>query len=221
MTATNPRTRTSCRRASAAWLVVLLALAGCKSTKDSDATAKNRDPLVYGSTHIPPQNVPVPDRNGIGAKGTKSDPLLDRPVGKSNDKTGVGYSDDPDRFKGTFIPGVGSTPAALAGKGRDKDGDELKIDTPDNRVPLRQVGGVEPAASVPAGDATEPLYTELAKYGSKPENRTLVRDDSGTYIFRASVPISAEGAKREYQGAGKTANDAVKQVLDQVVSDRK
>ena len=228
MTATNPRSRTAFRLACAAGFVALFALTGCKSTKDGgNATTtggKSRDPLVYGPNRIPPQNVPVPDRGAVGAKGTKSDPLLERPVSKNGDKTGVGFSDDPSRFKGTYIPGVGSTPAALAGhKG---DGDALKIDTPDGndtRVPLRPGGGgggVMPAAAIETGDALQPLYEELAKYGAKREDMQLSQEN-GQHVFRASVPISGSGAKSEYSGIGTTPSAAVKQVIDQVLADRR
>lgn len=224
MTATNPRPRTFHRSACAAGLAVLLALTGCKS-KDGgggifgggSSPEKSRDPLVFGPSRIPPQNVPVPDRGGVGSKG-KSDPLT-TPASKNGDKTGVGYSTDPERFKGTYIPGVGSTPASLASK--LNDGNELKIDTPDNRVPLRPGGEVKPAGNFEAaGDGVEALYAELEKYGVKPANRRLTQED-GQYVFRASVPISGNGAVRGYEERGATANEAVKRLLDQVVADRK
>jgi len=204
-------------------LAGLLALSGCKS-RDSGGNvggtsgqSKIRDPLVYGPTRIPPQNVPLPERGGIGAKG-RSDPLTS-PVGRTGEKTGVGYSDDPERFRGAYNPGPGTTPAALAGK--NLDAEELKIDTPDNRAPLRQVGGVFPVGEVEApSPGLDPLFAELAKFGVTREDRALVQEN-GEYTFRASVPISGSGAKRQYTGIGKTSNDAVKQVLDQVVADRK
>jgi hypothetical protein len=231
MTATNPRSRILSRLACTAGFVALLALTGCKSTKDggsASTTGGKRDPLVYGPTRIPAQNLPLPDRGAIGAKGTKNDPLLERPVGKGSDKTGVGYADGPERFRGTYIPGPGSTPAALAGKG--KDGDELKIDAPempDNRVPLRPRGGVLPAGAIEMGEMGEmgdgglqALYADLAKYGAKREHMRLTQED-GRHVFRASVPISGSGAQCQYDGVGATATEAVKQVLDQVMADRK
>lgn len=222
--ARNPQRRSLCRRACLAGVVGLLAMAGCKSRDGNggnvggNSQGKIRDPLVYGPTRIPPQNVPLPDR----ANG-KTDPLT-APVSKPTDKTGVGYADDPERFRGTFIPSMGTTPAALAAKRNDPD--ELKIaDVPDNRVPLRQTGGVVPAGgtggaaeSVPAG--VEGLFTELGKYGVTRADRSLAQEN-GEWVFRASVPISGNGAKRQYTGTGKTANDAVKQVVDQVIADRK
>jgi hypothetical protein len=196
--------------------VGLLALVGCKSGDGGNAAGnKPRDPLVYGPNRIPPQNVPLPDRGGVGAKGPKTDPLLDRPVGKG-DKNGVGYNDDPARFKGPHVPGPGSTPAALAGK--PKDGDELKIDTPDNRVPLQPAGGVVPITGG-AGAEVDTLYRDLEKYGVKSQDRTLAREE-GKYVFRASV-LNANGTKRAYEGVGDTAHGAVKEALDQIMLDRK
>lgn len=218
MTTTNLQARLPCRLATVAGLAALLALfAGCKSKDGGTAsTTKPRDPLVYGPTRIPQQNLPVPDRGGIGAKG-KSDPLIGSPTGKPSDKNGVGYSDDPERFKGTFIPGAGSTPAALAGKPRD--GDELKIDDGARGVPLQPAGGTLPTGGQEPA-AVDGLFSELEKYGVKREDRSLTRDN-GQYVFKASVPISGNGAKRQYEGVGATANEAVKGVLDQVIADRK
>src|SRR4051812_3070736 len=61
-------------------LVVLLALAGCKSTKEAPGgmgvsrPKEKNDPLVHGATtRIPRQDLPVPDR-ATGPKG-KTDPL--------------------------------------------------------------------------------------------------------------------------------------------------
>src|SRR5262245_53557166 len=89
----------------------LFVLVGCKSA-DKEAkgagVARGKDPLVHGPTRIPHQNLPIPDR-ATGPKG-KPDPLVTPTGGNAK------YSDDPERFKGTFIPGKASTPAALAGK---------------------------------------------------------------------------------------------------------
>ncbi len=223
MTAYNPRTRSFFRRAWLVGVVALFALAGCK-TKDgngSGATTKPRDPLVYGPTRIPPQNVPVSERGGVGSAGPKIDPLKDRSVGSSGDKTGVGYADGPERFRGTHVPGPATTPAALAAKANDSE--ELKIDTPDFRVPLRQVGGTLPVGggtASPPPEGLDQLYAELAKYGVTPSARSLTQEN-GEYTFRAAVPISDNGAKRQYAGVGRTAAEAVKQVLDQLQSDGK
>jgi hypothetical protein len=216
MTADNPRIRRLYRRACLLGVSALLALAGCRSSDGSKGSGGGRDPLVYGPNRIPPQNVPLHDRDGVGAKGTKADPLLERPVGKNGERSGVGYTDNPGRFKKTYIPGPDSTPAALAAKTRD--GDELKIDTPDNRVPLQPASGVIPIES-DGGLAVDGILRELEKYGVKREDRSLARED-GRYVFRASVS-NANGTKRQYTGAADTANDAVKQVLEQITLDRR
>jgi len=207
------------RLATLAGLVALFALAGGCKSKDGGSPGKS-DPLMAGPGRIPQQNLPLPDRGGIGTKG-KTDPLIGSPTGKPGDKSGVGYNDDPERFKGTHIPGAASTPAALAGKGRD--GDELKIDDAAKGVPLTPaggtVGGTATSAPVEAG-GVDGLFTELARYGVTRDDRSLGRENN-QYVFRASVPISGNGAKRQYTGVGATANEAVKQVLDQVIADRK
>ena len=192
--------------------VALLALVGCKSDKP-DPTAgtgvsRGKDPLVHGPTRIPRQDLPLPDR-ATGPKG-KPDPLTTPTGGKA------GYSDDPERFKGTFIPGKTSTPAALAGRVKDDEG--LRIDSPG--VPLTPVGGVLTGGALEAPEGVSLLYAQLDKYGVKPEDRSLERED-GKYVFRASVQISGNGARRQYTGISPTAPEAVKQVIDQVASDRK
>jgi hypothetical protein len=215
MTAASAQSRSLSCRACTVGILALIALAGCRSS-DGGKGSGGRDPLVYGPNRIPPQNVPLHDRGGVGAKNTKTDPLLERPVGKTGDRSGFGYKDDPARFKGTHIPGPDTTPAALAG--RTGDGDELKIDAPDNRVPLQPTGGVIPIES-DAGMAVDGLLRELEKFGVRKEDRSLAREE-GKYLFQASV-TNANGTKRAYQGRGDTANDAVKQVLDQVAMDRR
>ena len=97
----------------------------------------------------------------------------------------------------------------------------MKIDTPDNRVPLQPAGGVVPAAgdAGETGSAVDGLYRELEQYGVKAADRSLGRED-GKYVFRAAQ-VNANGTKRQYHGEGDTATDAVKQVLEQVMLDRK
>ena len=208
MTPDARHTRTDFRCLARRWVLCacaagLIALAGCKTDKEAKGAgvARGKDPLVHGPTRIPRQDLPVPDR-ATGPRGGKPDPLTTPTGGKA------GYSDDPERFKGTYIPGKPSTPASLAG--RFKDGEELKIDTPG--VPL--TGGVAAPADV------EPQFAQLDKFGVKPEDRTLDRE-GGQWVFRASVPISGNGARRQYTGAGPTAVEAVKQVVDQIGADRK
>jgi hypothetical protein len=196
-------------------VLALVVLAGCKSTKEGAPGAgvgRGKDPLVAGPNLIPKQNVPLPER-GMGTKG-KPDPLLGNPTGNSGEK--IGYSADPERFKGTFIPGKPSTPAALAGK--IKDGEELKIETPG--VKLVPAGGAELPESPNPAESVDPLYTELKHYGVESNHRSLVRED-GQWVFRASVPLTGEGARREYSGVGATPAQAVKSVLEQIKTDRR
>lgn len=215
MTAINPRIRFIHCWPSVLGFAVMLALVGCKSNNSNNST-RNSDPLVNGS-HIPPQNVPLPDRAGNNGK---SDPLVGNPTTKPADRGGVGYSDDPSRFKNTYIPGPISTPAALAGN--LKDGDELKIaDGNENRVPLQQTGAVLPVKPSEQGTGVNALYSELEKYGCKREDRSL-RLENGQYVFQAAVPRDGvSGAKLQVTGVGQTQEDAVKQALDQVMLDRK
>ncbi|MCI0705181.1 MAG: hypothetical protein L0241_29325 [Planctomycetia bacterium] len=215
MTTDTHITRRGCSGAAFCVVLALVALAGCKSTKDGapgTGAGRGKDVLIAGPNLIPKQNVPVPER-GIGTKG-KPDPLLGNPTGKSGEK--IGYSADPERFKGTYIPGKPSTPAALAGK--IKDGEELKIETPG--VKLVPVGGSEvPEAPNPA-ESLDPLYTELKRYGVESKHRSLVRED-GQWVFRASVPLNGAGARGEYNGVGKTQIQAVKSVVEQIKTDRR
>ena len=211
MTADTLRTRRLLRRmAVAAGAVGLFALIGCKSDKDAPGsnTGGIRDPLVYGPARIPKQDLPVPDR-GYGKNGRD---ILTTPTGSGG--KAAGYNDDPERFKGTYIPGEWTTPAALAG--RIRDGEELKIESPG--VPLLPASGSD--AAVPDfADAVSPLFAQLEKYGVMRDDRKLERE-GGKYVFRASVPISGNGARREFTGVGVSAGEAVKQVLDQVVANR-
>ena len=64
MMADYPRTRTSRRAKQLLGLLAFLALAGCRS--DGSKGSGSRDPLVYGPNRIPPQNVPLSDRSGVG-----------------------------------------------------------------------------------------------------------------------------------------------------------
>jgi hypothetical protein len=202
------------RLVGAAALALLLVAVGCKS-KDGGGggsgslTKNNNDPLVMGPGRIPKQNIPIPDR---GTAGKDRDPLLGSPAGRAGDnKTGASYNSDPERWKnGPFIPSTASTPAALAGRPRDDEG--LKIESP---------GGVRPAGGTTTAGATrdtDGLIAELQKYGVKRGDYSFDRD-GGNAIFRARVPIGDDRV-REYTGQGPTPADAVRQVLEQVKSDR-
>jgi hypothetical protein len=170
---------------------------------------KGNDPLVMGPGRIPKQNIPIPERGTAGKE--RPDPLLGSPAGRAGDtKTGASYNSDPERWKGgPFIPGMGSTPAALAGRARDDEG--LKIESAEGVV--RPTGG-----TLPAND-TDSLLAELQKYGVKQGDYGFDRE-GGNAVFRARVPIGNDRV-RGYTGQGPTPADAVRQVLESVKSDRR
>lgn len=195
-------------------LALLLGAVGCKS-KDggsSGGLTKN-DPLIGGPGRIPKQNVPVPDRGtATGIKG-RGDPLLGSPTSGTRANAGVGFTDDPERWKkGPYVPGPGGSPAALAGRPME-NGEGLKIDSPG--VGLTPVGGSQPVVSAPL--ANDAVFGELAKYGVKRGDYSLTRED-GQVIVRVKVPISESGPVRGFTGQGATEAVAVKQVVDQIKS---
>ena len=197
-------------------LALLLGAVGCKS-KDSGGSGGSgmtkNDPLIGGPSRIPRQNVPVPDRAAAGPKH-RVDPLLGSPTSSTRANAGTGYTDDPERWKkGPYVPGPAGSPASLAGRPQD-DGEGLKIEAPG--VGLTPVGGTLPSAPAPTigSDAT---INELAKYGVKRGDFTLLRED-GQVIVRVKVPLAAEGPVRSFTGQGATEAQAVKQVVDQIKS---
>ncbi len=197
-------------------LALLLGAVGCKS-KDSGGSGGSgmtkNDPLIGGPSRIPRQNVPVPDRAAAGPKH-RVDPLLGSPTSSTRANAGTGYTDDPERWKkGPYVPGPAGSPASLAGRPKD-DGEGLKIEAPG--VGLTPVGGTLPSAPAPTigSDAT---INELAKYGVKRGDFTLLRED-GQVIVRVKVPLAAEGPVRSFTGQGATEAQAVKQVVDQIKS---
>lgn len=201
-------------------VTILLGGPGCKNKDGSGGgLAKGHDPLI-GGARIPKQNIPVPDRGTAGGKG-RGDPLLGSPTSGSRSGAGLGYTDDPDRWKkGPYVPGPGGSPAALAGRVRD-DGDGLKIESPGG-VPLTPSGGVltgvtpDPDVLTPA----DPVLGELARYGVKRGDYSVARD-GGLVVVRVKVPIGDTGPVRSYTGQGDTEAAAVKQVVDQIKSERK
>ncbi|HEY3789812.1 MAG TPA: hypothetical protein VGL71_13200, partial [Urbifossiella sp.] len=109
-------------------LALLLVSTGCKS-KDGGNTTRN-DPLIGGPGRIPRQNVPVPDRGTATGIKDRVDPLLGSPTSGTRANSGVGYTEDPNRWKnGPYVPGPGGSPASLASMPKD-DGEGLKIETP-------------------------------------------------------------------------------------------
>lgn len=171
------------------------------------------DPLL-GGARIPPQNLPVPGREGYGAR-ERRDPLLGSPAARD----GTGERAGKDSSKGSairrptkdepFRPGPGTTNAALAG--HLVPDDTLSIG--DRRTPGR-------TASQPHDDGPEfeRVADELRQLGATVGASARVGDG---YEVRASVPRGDAGVVRQYTGAGPTAAAAAKQVLDQIKSDRK
>jgi hypothetical protein len=114
-------------------------------------------------------------------------------------------------------------PAALAGN--VKDGDELKIDGNENRVPLQQTGAVVPVVPAKPGEQVavtglDPLYRELEKYGCKSADRSLTQEN-GQWVFQAAVSRGMNGAKLQCKETGLTAEEAIRKVLDDVIADQK
>jgi hypothetical protein len=206
---TLPTARTVRRWVVALGAAGLFALAGCRTDKEAKGSGVSRpknDPLVQGP-NLPKQNLPLPDR----ATGAKADPLTTPTGGKA------GYNDDPDRFKGTYLPGTGSTPAALAG--RIRDGSELKIaDT--GGVKLVPAGGTVPEETVEAPADVQALLAKLDRYGVARGDRFFERDGD-KYVFRAAALVRGDdGARRQYTGVAPTMRDAVQQVLDQLAIEK-
>ena len=220
-------TNTTTRRASAARKLCVAALlgaslaGGCKSKDTNGGVARGsggggrNDPLLTGPGRIEPQNLPLPERNGT-AGGRRGDPLLGSPTGRPNNERS-GYSDDPERFKGVYVPGPGSVPAYLSG--RTRDADELKIERPDV-PPVSPAGGVMPPAAIPpAPPATgSARVSSLEDLGLRRGDYTLERDAGGfTLRVRRELP---GGGVRQYTERGATEADVVANMISQLKGDR-
>ena len=219
---------------------------GCKNRGGGgDApVARTSDPLL-GGARIPPQDLPIPNRDVYGA-GTKPDPLLggsssptagtptsdsdrtDRspppPKKTPNDST---YRTPPPSSSGPYRPDKGSTAAALAGVVPVDDGD-LSIGS---RPPVTPAGGIPTSipgkptplrppqdSSLTGGQTFEQIGSQLRQYGAK---FTAADKEGNQYTFRADVPVPGgmPGQVRRYEGMGPTPAAAAKQVLDQVKVD--
>jgi hypothetical protein len=205
--------------AAAAAVCAAAVLAGCKSSGGGlfnrggpNGTLMSRGDPLLGGARIPPQNLPLPGRDGYGARERK-DPLLGSPAGRDADERAGRDDAKGSASRGwtkdhPFRPGPGTTNAALAG--HLVPDDTLSIG--DRRAPGR-------TASQPADDGPE--YTraadELRRLGATvdPPERT-----GNGYEVRATVPLDGPGLIRQYTGAGLTPAAAVRQLLDQVRSDR-
>jgi hypothetical protein len=203
-------------------LCAVVFLVGCKSPgggvfgrrSNPDGNLVSRGDPLLGGARIPPQNLPVPGREGYWTRERK-DPLLGSPAARD----GTGERASKEGSKGSairrptkdepFRPGPGTTNAALAGHLAPDD----TLSIGDRRTPGRTASQVRDD-SPEFVRAAEDLRRLGATVGDP------VRAGSG-YEVRASVPLGDAGVIRQYTGAGPTAAAAVKQVLDQIQSDRK
>src|SRR5581483_10873998 len=207
------------RPAVAAAVCAAALLAGCRNSdgflgrkSGPEGALASRDPLL-GGTRIPPQNLPVPGKDGYGAR-ERRDPLLGAPAGRDGAGERAGQGDGKGSAKRgptkdePFRPGPGTTNAALAS--HLVPDDTLSIG--DRRAPGR------PTSRPADGDPEfELVADELRRCGATVEPAARVGDG---YEVRASVPLDGPGLIRQYTGAGPTPAAAAKQVLDQVKADR-
>jgi hypothetical protein len=226
-----PVPRGRMRAGRVAWLALALVLAatGCKSSKGGGGGGDltQSDPLMGGS-RIPPTSVPVPERNGLGNSRTRTDPLLGSPTGntkkdpKSN--TGATRTEDPDRWKGPFVPSQATTTAALTAKLRS-DHSDLTIDEPPadaNRgARLQLASGTAPIAtnSQNFDQIPQVLQDDLSALGIRRGAYEIVKLPSGEFAMRAKVPTKSGGVT-QYEEVGPTAAAAVQKLIDQIKSDR-
>lgn len=214
-------TNTTIRRLCVAALVGASLAAGCKS-KDKDGgvargSGGGRDPLLTGPGRIEPQNLPLPERGGT-AGGRRGDPLLGSPTGRPNSERS-GYSDDPERFKGVYVPGPGSVPAFLSGRTRDDEG--LKLERPD-AGPVTPASASMPPAAIPSAPpaASVPTATvrSLEDLGLRRGDYTLEQDATGfTLRVRRELP---SGGVRQYTERGATEAEAINNMIQQLKGDR-
>jgi hypothetical protein len=218
---------TSIRRLRSLAVATLCAvgfLVGCKNSGSSgggifgrrsnpDGNLMSRGDPLLGGARIPPQDLPLPGREGYGAR-ERRDPLLGSPAARD----GTGERASKEGSKGSairqptkdepFRPGPGTTNAALAG--HLVPDDTLSIG--DRRTPGR-------TASQPRDNGAEfdRLTEDLRRLGATVS--TPERTGNG-YEVRASVPLGDAGRVRQYTGTGPTAAAAAQQVFEQIQSDR-
>jgi len=227
-----PRT---CRRMLAACGVACaLAGSGCKAFHKggpSDPPSRVTDPLL--GARIPPQNLPIPGKDGYAANERK-DPLLKS--GGGGDDKGARVSKPKPADNGVpsarigspkepYLPGRETTTAALAAHVQPDDSalsigdrrtDGRTTGTPKGPVPLRPVN---PETSTAGGKTAEQFAKELRDLGAK---LTPPVAERGQFVVRGDVPINPDnpGLVRRYEGAGPSAAAAMKDLLEQVRSDR-
>lgn len=209
------------RPAAAVVLCAAAFLVGCKNSgggvfgrrSNPDGSLMSRGDPLLGGARIPPQNLPVPGREGYGAR-ERRDPLLGSPAARDGDdkQAGQGGSKGSAIRRPTkdepFRPGPGTTNAALAGHLAPDD----TLSIGDRRAPGR-------TASQIRDDSPEFVRAaeELRRLGATVGDPTRVGNG---YEVRASVPLGDAGVVRQYTGAGPTAAAAAKQALDQIRADK-
>ena len=175
------------------------ALGGCKlferSKDDRVGSADERADPLLGGTRIPATNLPT--REGAGR--ASRDPLMGSPTGR-DDRTS--HAREP------FRNGPDTTTAGLTGRlnaGQSAPGiGERRDDVP---------------AATPASPRYDDVLASLRKFKATWGEPTKSGDD---YSFKCDVPIEggADGAKRRYEGVGRTETAAALDALDQVKNDR-
>jgi hypothetical protein len=220
--------RTTVKRLTLIAGLSLLSLAGCRSngSKDSgpvglfgggsetEATAvsRNNDPL-FGD-RIPKQNLPTRSSDAIGAK--TRDPLFGVPP--SGDKTPTERAAKPEnkgsaslngKYPEPYRPSRETTNAALAAAIAPDDS-TLSIG------PRRTPGATTSGRTLMS---YEQMVNELRRLGARIGEPTR---EKGNYVVRAEVPIDVDipGPARWYEGVGSTPAVALKQILDQVRTDK-
>ena len=207
----------------AAMLCAVALVSGCRHSNGAGvpSASPRNDPLLSGA-RIPPQNLPVPGRDGY-ANRDKKDPLLGTPT-KTDDKQDRSVpvkgqeKNLPDNGSAKaprepYRPGPSSTTAALAGR-LPYDDTTLSIG---DRRPASQL------ASQPKSGNTEADFDRvtglLKKMGATWEPVTT---ENGQSVFRVDVPIDPDqpGRIRRYEGVGPTPATAAEQALQQIRGDR-
>jgi len=216
-------------------IAIALLGSGCKffGKSNNDPPARVTDPLL--GAHIPPQNLPVPGKDSYAARERK-DPLLGTPAGAEEPGANVSKPKPKTPTPGIpgakigsprepYLPGRESTTAALAAHVQPDD-DSLSIgdrrtngsttSAPKGPVPLRPIGSDGGTAG---GKTYEQLALEVKSLGAKLQPAVT---EGGQYVIRADVPLDSKnsGQIRRYEGAGPTAAAAMKDLLEQIKSDK-
>lgn len=206
----------------------LVFTAGCKSSRGGGSGANDQaqhDPL-FGKTLIPPTSVPVPEKGaGVGSRNGRPDPLLGSPTGNTKDKkdkTGATRTEDPERWKGPFVPSQATTTAALTSTLRN-DHSDLSVDeepsrTGGARLQLASGSTVSGASGKNLDQIPPVLQEDLEALGIRRGQYEIVRLSTGDFSIRAKVP-NKTGGVTSYEEVGASAAAAVQRLLDQLKSE--